>query len=360
MTEQKPHRLDSGRLAALNELATVAPERVVPLIAPLLGKMNRPTRRELRLYLSRATKKSRGRLFLSKALLDESLPMAGTVELLRAVQGALGELRGPAGVAFDRVLQGEPNLRTRYLLLESAAQLAAVEHERALHFLLTSLTSDPEPMMRTQAAMVSRTVPAARPWLMRALEDDNVRVRHAAAGSLAGVPEASPYLVRRLMVDDWPLVRASAARALGTSGPSSLVDEQLGRSLQDLSPSVRQWAVASLGARGASRYASAILEIAEEPREKVTIRIAAVHALGMMCASEAVDSLTILAKRSADPYSPEAISGLGTAALASLGRLQPKDLGKRLDPLLNRENISMQIRAAAQAALETTDRCPSK
>ncbi len=357
-SNQKRHRLDPSRLAALNELASVAPERAVPLIAPLLGDKNRPTRRALRLYLSRATKKPQGRLALSKQLLDDSLPVPAKVDLLRAVKGALGDLRGPAGVALGRVATEDATLRTRYLLLEPAGVLAAAGDGRALHFLRTRIASDPEPMVRTQAAVVARGVPALRPWLLHALEDENVRVRHAATASLAGEGEATPYLVRRLMLDDWPLVRASAARSLATTGPSELADAELGRALQNVAPSVRQWAVTSLGARGVTSMAPEIRAMADEASEKVTVRIAAVHALGMMCDANATEMLTIFADRSADPYSPEASSGLGAASVAALGRLQPSDLKKRLEVLLTREGVPVAIKSAAEAALETRDRCP--
>ncbi len=355
-SQQKRYQVDPGRLAAANELAFVAPERVVPLIAPWLGKNNRPTRRVLRRYLSRASKRAAGREALSAQLQDESLPTAATVDLLRATKDHFDAMRGPAGAAFARLATSR-DLRTRYLLLEPAAKLAKAGDGRGLSFLTTRISSDPEPMVRTQAVVVASEIPAAVPWMLRALEDKNVRVRQAAAKSLAGRAEATKFLVRRLMLDDWPMVRAAAARSLATAGPSELANEQLAEHLSDPSPKVRQWSATALGARQAKTHARALRSVADAAKEKVSVRMAAVRALGQMCDGEAVGMLTIFAQRSADPYSPEAASGLGAAALSALGQIHPTDLKDRLANLLSNESVPPQIRAAAASALATPQAC---
>ncbi len=360
VAQQKRYELDPGRLAAANELATVAPERVVPRIAPWLGEKNRPARRALRHYLARAAGKPRGREALSRQLMNEKLPVPATIDLLRVAKEDLGGLRGPAGVAFARLSTPEASLRTRYLLQEPAARLAAENDGRALWYLRTSIASDPVPMVRAQAVTASRGLEAARPWLLRALEDDNVRVRQAAALSLAGEDEATPYLVRRLMLDAWPMVRAAAARALATTGPSALADRELGLRLGDEAPPVRQWAATAIGARGVMSLAPSLRMMADDGAEKVTVRIAAVHALGVLCDPESADLLTMFAVRSADPYSPEAASGLGAASVAALGRLHPPDLRDRLAPLLSREGVPVHIKAAATAALGAAGRCSAR
>lgn len=355
--QNKPYHLDPGRLAAANELASVAPERVVPLVAPLLGKNNRPTRQELRRFVARAASKSSGRIALAEALTDESLPVPATVDLLRSVEDQMAALHAPAGAAFSRLAGPDAKLRTRYLLLEPAAALAGVGDGRGLSFLLRAMASDAEPMVRTQAVLAARGLPAARSWLMRALEDPNVRVRRAAAASLAGEHEATPYLVRRLMIDEWPMVRAASARALASTGPSDVANRQLTVALRDPNPDVRRWAATALGARGARGAAGSLRELADNAREKVGVRIAAVHALGMLCDTESLDLLTIFAQRSADAYSPEAASGLGAASVAALGRIHPPDLRARLQPLIEGERVPAQIKSAAAAALAGTGGC---
>jgi HEAT repeat protein len=360
IAQQKRHELDPGRLAAANELATVAPERVVPRVAPMLGDKNRPTRRALRHFLGRAASKERGRDALSRQLMNENLPVPATIDLLRVAKEDLRGLRGPAGVAFARLSTPEATPRTRYLLQEPAARLAAEKDGRALWYLRTSMASDPEPMVRAQAVTVARGIEPIRPWLLRALEDDNVRVRQAAALSLAGEDEATPHLVRRLMLDAWPMVRAAAARALATTGPSPLADRELGLRLRDDAPLVRQWAATAIGARGVMSLAPSLRTMADEAVEKVTVRIAAVHALGVLCDPESADLLTVFAVRSADPYSPEAASGLGAASVAALGRLHPPDLRDRLAPLLSREGVPAHIQAAATAALGAAGHCSAR
>ncbi|HPY16888.1 MAG TPA: HEAT repeat domain-containing protein, partial [Polyangiaceae bacterium] len=359
MAAEKRHALDAGRLAAADELATVAPERVVPWIAFQLGKMNRPTRRALRGYLARATSKPRGRNALALQLMNESLSVPARIDLLRVAKENLEGIRGPASVAFSRLATPNATLRTRTLLQDTAAQLARQNDEYALWYLRTSVTKDPEPMVRTQAVTASRGIVEMQPWLMAALEDEQVRVREAAAQSLAGTPEAVPYLVRRLMLDPWPMVRAAAARSLANSGPSSLADQELGRRLQDDAPLVRQWAATALGIRGAVSQTERLRAMADDSREKVTVRIVAVHALGELCDSKSVDLLTIFAARSTDPYSPEAASGLGAACVAALGRLHPPDLARRLDPLISRPGVPAHIRSAAAEALSASNHCSS-
>jgi hypothetical protein len=100
--------------------------------------------------------------------------------------------------------------------------------------------------------------------------------------------------------------------------------------------------------------------MADEAAEKVTVRIAAVHALGVLCDPDSADLLAVFAVRSADPYSPEAASGLGAASVAALGRLHPPDLRDRLAPLLSREGVPAHIKAAATAALGAAGHCSAR
>ena len=215
-------------------------------------------------------------------------------------------------------------------------------------------------MVRARAAQVAVDVAPARAVLAHALEDDNVRVRLAATESLAGITQTAPQLVRRLMLDTWPMVRAQAAKSLATVGASELADRQLAAALQDYAPAVRQASAWSLGQRRATKWVAGIRDMAERLDEKVTLRITAVQALGAMCDQDSLDTLTVFARRAVDPYSPEAASGLSAASIAALGRLHPADLRKRLDVLLSGKNVAPQTRAAVEAALTTTERCPKR
>jgi HEAT repeat protein len=297
---------------------------------------------------------------LGKFLGGDRLSAVGLLDVLRSTGEQLETLRGPAGLAFSRLATPDADLRTRYLLMGPAGQLATLGDARGTAFLRKSIQSDPEPMVRTLAIELSSGLEAVRPWVMRALEDPNVRVRDAAAQSLVGITEASPFLVRRLLIDDWPMVRAHAATSLAKAGPSEDVDRALGQRLHDESPKVRIAVAGALGARGARALAPALREMADAEREKVLVRSAALRALGQMCDREAADLMTTFAQRAVDPYSPESVSGLGQAAIAALGRLHPPDLQKRLAPLLAAEGPSPQVRAAANAAMTETNMCTKR
>ena len=355
--QKKPHELDRTRLAAVSELATAAPDRVVPWVASMLGEMNRPTRATLRDYLARAKGRQVGREALSRELLNDRLPVPAVIDLLRVAKEDLPELRGPAGIAFARVSSSDTSVRTRYLLLGPAARLADAGDGYALWYLRTRLAEDQEPMIRAEAAVVAKAIGPMKPWLLRALEDDNVRVRQAAARSLAGEQDATSGLVRRLMVDPWPLVRAAAAESLATTGKSVLADQELGKRLRDSAPAVRQQVVMALGKRGAVSLAPQIRDVADRAGEKVAVRVAAVEALGELCDMGSVDMLSVFARRTADQYSPESVSGLGVASIAALGRLQPKDLRQRLRVLLESEGVPVHVRAAVEVSLRGEGRC---
>ena len=354
---QRRGSYEPGRLAALNELASIAPDRAVRIIAPRIAKGNVPTRRTLRGYLARAGRRERGREALAHFLGGDRLSAVGLLDVLRGSSEQFEALRSPAGLAFSRLATPDADLRMRYLLLVPAAKLASLGDVRGTAFLRKSIQSDPEPMVRTLAIELSSGLEAVRPWVTRALEDPNVRVRDAAAQSLAGSTKAAPYLARRLLIDEWPMVRAHAAGSLATAGASEEVDRALGQRLRDDSPKVRIAVATALGTRGARAFAPALREVADAEHEKVLVRSAALRALGQMCDPEAADLMTTFAQRAVDPYSPEAVSGLGQAAIAALGRLHPSDLQKRLAPLLGAESSSPQVRAAAMAAMNETDVC---
>lgn len=353
----KTKRIDEPRLAAFDRLSIVAPTEAVELIGPWLADKRPDVRASLRLYLSRATRRTSGQQAVARLLLDARLEPEQALEVLRAVASSPVGTSAEASALFARLVLDEPQMNTRYLLLEPAAQLAKYGDPRALWYLQTQMKDAPEPMVRARAVSVALGVDGAAQSLMYALEDSNVRVRAGAAETLAGVAQAMPYLLRRLILDDWPMVRVAAAKSLATVGESKQVDDALGRRLVDTSPHVRGAAAWSLGHRGAKAWAPDIRNMAENSEEKVTLRIAAVQALGMLCDKDSVDTLTKFAQRSADPYSPEAASGLGAASMAALSRIHPPDLNERLQPLVTGQGVAPHIRAAAQASMATKGQC---
>ena len=353
----KPGSLGAARLAAGAELAAVAPRLAVEHILPLIGTADAPSRIALRGSLARAARHPEGLQAIAEALRNPSTPAPIVLDLLRSAQDRAGELGPDATAAFARLATQNTDASMRYLLCECAGTLAASGDAQAIKFLFHRILKDPEPMVRARALEVARGLPSLEPAVMFALEDPNVRVRAAAAACLQQRPAAASYLVRRLMIDEWPMLRASAAKALAAGGGGAEADEALARASMDPSHGVRGAALLALGERGAKAFAQQVRDRAEDPEEPVSIRLLAVRALGRMCDNGAADTLTIYARRAGDPQSPEAASGLGRVAILALGRLHPADLRQRLEPLLTGTQVPAQVRLAAEAAIAETDVC---
>lgn len=346
-----------GRWAAAEELTSVAPEVAVERLAPLLASGDAASRRALRALLARAAQRPNARVAMGRVLDDSSLPAIASIDVLRAASAQLAEARGPAAALLARLAKGASDVRTRYLLSEPAAHLAGRGNAVALSFLYERILRDPEAMVRAHAAEVSRATPTLWPFLVAALEDENVRVRDAAIRSLAGVDAATPYLVRRLLIDPWPFARGHATDSLANTGPSETTDAALADRITDQSPLVRARAVVALGARRAHRYARLLRERAEDDQEALDVRVKAVVALGRVCDGTALEMLTDLARRAADPYAAGASGEIGVAAIAALGSLHPADLSRRLEPVLGGRRVPRHVRGAAQAAVRETNVC---
>jgi hypothetical protein len=341
------------------ELALAAPDRAVPVIVPLLSRGSREYRRLLRVALGHATLSRRAHQPVRRALADPATGEAATLELLRALRGRLAAYLPESAQALTRLSSPTASFRTRYLVLEAAAELA--KNDRGARALLRrALIADRDGRVRAQAA---RVVPDARLFqsdILRALEDTEVRVREAAAMTLRGAGSAGSFagsvLARRLRADDWPLVRAAAAAALGQLGQSSELDSVLGGALEDESPFVRAPAVTALGVRRAHRCAKALRDLLENEKEAVEVRIAAADALGQMCDRESLDILTKFARRLESPFLTGDLREIAPVALGALARIHPPDLKSRLTPLLA-AGAPPLARRAAQSALVSPSEC---
>jgi HEAT repeat protein len=307
--------------------------------------------------LARASDAPRARSAVFAVLHDRSLSEVARVDLLRALGSRIIRFRPAASQAFGRLATLQASFRTRYLLLGPAAALA-VGDASALAYLRRALVADRSPYIRAQAARVV-TDPALLPdELLRALHDPNVRVREAALGTLATrrAQFAAVGIAERLSRDPWPLVRAAAAEALAELGPGQGPDRALYEALDDESAYVRGPVLRALGRRGARAYAEAVRERLTDSDEPYEVRIAAAHALGLMCDTEAIGVLTDYALLLADPMSAGRDALLGPAALRALARLNPPDLPKRLAPLQS-DKAPTLTRQAARAALGRRGGC---
>jgi HEAT repeat protein len=265
-----------------------------------------------------------------------------------------------AGAALQQVLATDHSFRTRYLLLEPAGHLARNADPLATRFLQDTLRSDPDRYVRAEAARASSGIRPLAPGLAVALGDSGPRVRLAALEALAEMkaplaPAAEIAVVGLLANDPWTFVREAAAAALGVGATSTESEDALVAALEDDSSLVRIAAVRALGQRKSDAARDRVRAVADQPKETVSVRVAAITALGQMCDSNSLALLTKLAGRVGAPQLPYD-RPLGMAALNALGRIHPTDLGDRIAPLLGR-NVPAAVRQLAQGLLRARGSC---
>ena len=356
------------RVWAARELADMAPDAAIGAILDVLADgASAPEqpggqddiRRGLRASLARAANHERDR---AQRAVDEALApdafakrsLVERIDLLRAIGPSLGRHRD-AAAALAETLRGDGSFRTKYLLLEPAAVLAAEGDPDATTLLRRALASDSTPL-RARAAEVSGHVVALAGALGAALDDASPRVRRAAlaamtVGADAMTPAVEQQVLRLLERDRWTFVREEAAHALSRRPPSPATDRALVATLEDAPKGVRVAALRALGRRGSVSAAGAIVGLADAANESVYVRTAAIRALSDLCHRGAVPLLYKLALRAGYQQLPYD-QPLGMAALAALDHIRPDDLSERLAPLLARNKIvPPQVRAIARGVL---------
>ncbi len=344
-------------VALLKALVIVAPAEAMRQALPRLAGASPKQRRALRGVIAHAADAEASRPALVAALADEALPPDTTLELLRALAAHLPRLQPEAGRAFARLARQDAEFRTRYLLAEPAAALASGD-ATARAWVAWSLLSDPEQWVRARFAEALTEPNPFEGELVRALADGEVRVRLAALESLARAPSArvAEPVTGLLRRDPWPMVRAAAATLAAAAPADPELDRALVAALRDRSARVRQPVVVALGARRVVASAKPLRKRLTDRDEAVGVRIAAAGALATLCDPAAVEPLTRLARRFADPQDQSADRPVAPAAVAALGQLHPADLGDRLAPLLA-ESAPPPARDAARAALAAVGQC---
>ena len=160
--------------------------------------------------------------------------------------------------------------------------------------------------------------------------------------------------------DTWTFVRIGAAQALAQQDAGGPADKALILALEDKSNKVRRAVLRSLGERKTLAAGEAIHEIADNPKEPVSVRTAAIAALGDLCRMDSVEFLYKLALRAGYQQLPYD-QPLGLAALAAIGELVPKDMGERLAPLLaNDERVPRLVRSIAKDVMSRTGSCSAR
>jgi hypothetical protein len=354
-------RLSSGTDA---ERARVAPlaallapgEALAPLVAAL-GTGDTATRAAIREATARAARTAPPET-LAPLLADAARPLRARLELLRALSERLPELAAAGRATLEAVLGATPDLATRWLAIAPLAVLAA--DDAALAARLSELaTGDPDWPVRARALELGGRIPAMRSAIERGLADAEPRVREAAlrASAEARLASAVRSAAALLEGDDWTFVREAGAAVLIAAPPDGSVDASIARSLaKQPSPRVRVALLRALGERHATTQASAVLDRLEERDELPDVRVAAATALGAMCARDASDALTKVARAPAAGMATMDELTLAEAAVLALGELRPADLRERLAPLLDKSAPSA-LREAAERALSVKGGC---
>jgi HEAT repeat protein len=331
------------RVWVARQLAALAPPAAVPAIVPLLADDDDRVRRGLRASLAIAAAKRRALPAVLAELESKrfaSHPLKTRIDLLRALGAGIAAFE-PSKSALAGLLASDDSFRTRYLLLQPAAHLAKAGDPAALAFVRNSMRGEASTYLRAHAVAVSAGLAPLEADLGSVLSDKQPRVRQAALKALArdgvSVDAATEARVRQLLVGDkWTFVRVGAAEALGANKRNEQSDRALIGALEDDSAKVRRSVLRALGQRQSHVAAQEIHDVADNPKEVVSVRVAAIAALGALCRKDAAELLFKLALRTGAQQLPYD-RPLGLAALAALGKIKPPDTGRRLAPLLTRD-----------------------
>jgi HEAT repeat protein len=336
-------------------LAMVAPTEALDPISKVLGQGSSRERAQLRSAFAHAATGAPGEKLA--ALLSAGRNPETTVELVRALEARLGDVRDAADQALDGLFALPSSFRTRYVLASPVAALAHVGDPKDSARLLMLLQHDTEPVVRTRAAELAGASPETQAALGAAARDPEPRVREAAlhtvgtSGTLAGQGSA----IAALRSDPWTFVRSEAAGALAVLPASSASDEALGRAVTDKVPSVRVAAIQALGGHAATAYVAPIRSRMVNEHEDIDVRLAAARALGALCDAHSADALSDYAVAGASSPDPNDVA-LGLAATAALGQIHPADLTKRLERI-HGKGVRPDAERAADAAVTERGSC---
>jgi HEAT repeat protein len=352
---------------AARELALLAPRDAIPTIVALLDAADADMRRGLRRALAAAAGSPRAKGAVEAELSGDRFskrPLRTQIDLLRSLGDGLAGFAG-AGAALNRTATSDTTFRSRYLLLGPAACLAAARDPAATAWLKRAIEQDESHHIRAEAARRAGGVAALAPSLSHALQDSQPRVRQGALEALAETGKhadgrAEARAVKLLQGDPWTFVRVEAAHALGGRPRNEAGDRALMNAMEDESPHVRRALLRALGQRKSHIAAQLIHDVANNAKEKQSVRIAAIVALGELCRKDAAPLLYKLALRAGFAQLPYD-QPLGLAALAALGDIKPPGLAKQLAPLLgNDKRVPRLVRLIARDVVTREGNCSAK
>jgi len=191
--------------------------------------------------------------------------------------------------------------------------------------------------------------------LLRALKSGDGNIRLAAIMALGeGGEEVAVDPINQILTRDYPLIRKSAAFALGKIGSDRAVGALLKEMKASEEEKVRSSAAISLGKIGSEE---AVPYLSERLREgKVDVRSSAALALGMVGDETAVEPL-IEVLESGKAEDGRLKSALNTkpevrkSAVLALGEIGSKEATETLIDVLLDEEEDQEVRKAAAAAL---------
>jgi len=351
-------RAKGERLSALGSV--LLEQDAVVLFDVAVARLNQAPaglRKRLRDLIGAALKQPAALQRTKEVLANSKLGEIAALDVLRAAGSEIAQLQPAAGTVALGLLSGKPTLRTRYLVLEPLAQLAATDKD-AEAALVRLLTGDESRFVRARAAQLAPRRGKVTAALVRAADDDAVRVREAAIDRLADyrVVSGTDVFIRRVEGDPWPLVRAASVRALRELPPSERVSRVLADTAElDLSAEVRRPAVLALGTLDAQQHLEVVRAVYEDDEDPY-VAAAAAAALGQLCDRGSLEVLTASARKLAVLGNSERDTILARASLSALGRLNPPDLEQRLAVFYG-PDVNVLARGAADQAKHHPEPC---
>jgi hypothetical protein len=285
---------------------------------------------------------------------------ASRLEMLRAADARVAEVRDAGDAVLAELAKGSPTMRVRYLVLGPLGVLAHAGDSAARGRVVSAMAHDADWPVRAHAAEIAAGLPGAEGALVAAASDPEPRVREAALAALAGAvigPDAVRAALSVLGVDDWSFVKTQAVAVLASAPPRRDVDDAVGRALADVSARVRGAVLSALARRHASSWRDAIRRRLDDKDEDADVRAAAASALGELCDAESVGRLTELTRPLRGVAADEDAREIGLGALVGLAALHPRDLNTRLAPLLA-PGAPPAVRVAAAQAVAGRGVCP--
>ncbi|HSY22408.1 MAG TPA: HEAT repeat domain-containing protein [Polyangiaceae bacterium] len=355
----------SSRACLAPLLATLAPAgALVPLADAIAAtpEADAKTRAVLRSAFGAALAAAPAGVFASLAG-DAKRSAAARLEMFRAAEGRVTDVRIEADAALGELLRGTPAMRVRYLALEPLGHLARAGDPTALGWMLAMIAHDDQWPVRARALEFAAGLAPAEGAIVGALNDPEPRVREAALSALATGPTVSGSAARAaseiLGHDDWPFVKVQAIAVLMNAPPAPPSVEALGAALEDPSARVRGAAIVALARAGAaaSTWRTALRKKLDDKDEDADVRSAAASALGALCDRESAGRLTELARPLAGVAADEDAREVGLGAVVGLAALHPPDLKDRLAPLLA-PSAPPAVRSAAAHAMAARTHCP--